>query len=152
MIILTAIGATVLSFVIPYPREKVYEVWSIAGPLLWLMLVAWYVKEPRLVQNWTREWLRIVSWAPALAIVAFFLGLTAGQRAHSANQPDVLILLKSATMPATGKVLFVLDDYILLSEKAAGIVALPKTDVMKIVHQNESAKPAVTGSAASGKT
>ena len=146
-IILTAVLATILSFLIPYPREQVYEVWSIAGPLLWLMLVAWYVKEPKLVQNWTKEWLRIVSWAPALAIVAFFLGLTAGQRAHSANQPaDVLILLKGATEPATGKVLFVLDDYILLREEAAGIVALPKTEVKKIVHQSESGKPALTPS------
>lgn len=147
-IIVTACLSTILSIFVPVP--PFYMVWAIAGPILWWMLIGWYVKEPKLVQNWSKAWLVFLMFFPALAISVFFQGLSEGQDVvRSDNQPsDVQILLKGATVPTTGKVLFVLDDYILLREQQSGVVALPKTEVTKIVHTSQNAKPALNGSSA----
>jgi len=138
MIIGIAVLSTIVSFVIPYPREQVYSAWAIAGPLIWLISVGWYIQEPKVVQNWTKPWLLTLTWFPAFAITAFFLGLTAGQKAaHSNNRTsDVKIVLRSAQTPAAGTVLFRLDDYILVRSENAGITAFPKDEVVEIVHRD----------------
>ncbi len=132
-----AILATALSFLIPYPREMVYEAWAIGAPVLWWLLLIWYIREPKLIHNWTRTWLMAVHWFPAFAISVFFFGLSAGQvAAHSDSfaADGVQIILKSAE-PANGKILFLLDDYILLrGQQGTGIIVLPKTDVTKIIY------------------
>jgi len=104
-----------------------------------MALVGWYSKERRLVAHWTSTWLLFVMVFPALAIGAVFFGLSGGK---SGDRPfsrpaEVQVFLKDESKPLEGRVLFVLDGYILLRTKDSGrFVSVARDQVKMLVHRD----------------
>jgi len=127
--------ATLLSiFFHPMPMERYYALWGAAGAALWLELFAWYTKEPKLIQHWTRSWYLFAMYFPALASLVFCIGLTAGKTGTQAftHPSDMVLLTKNE--PIEGRLLFLLDDYIMLRGKSSdSVVIISRADVSRIL-------------------
>lgn len=136
-LVAAAVFNTALSFFRPVPSERLYGLWGVAGGVLWFALVAWYVKEPKVVQKWTASWYLFVTLFPALAILAFCYGLYAGKTGTQlyTRPSDVQISLRGETTPMAGRILFLLNDYVVLrGQQAVGVIAVPRAEVTRIVH------------------
>jgi len=136
VIVVAALFNTGLSLFAEVPRERLYFLWGIAGFMMWLAAVNWYMKEPRLVKHWGKQWTLVVTLLPALAIFSFFAGLhgaTTGHRFMGARA-DVEVLPKGSE-PVTGQLLFTLEDYILLRvDETRRITVIPKGEIVRILY------------------
>ena len=136
-IVIIAILYTALSFFIEIPRSQLYILWAAAGAVLWVGLVRWYAKEPRLVVGWSDKWFGFILFFPALAIFTFFggkWGAESGYRVFS-KATDVQVVFKAQGEPFTGQILFLLDEYVLLRRKNQDqVIIVPKAEIKMIVH------------------
>lgn len=118
------------------PKLSYYEMWSAAGPLLWFAAVRWYERERRLVAGWTGAWRAWVWFFPAAIIFSFFRGLSVAESVRllppNVNTTHVFVLGRAD--PLVGRVLFKLEDYILLrTNKDGEVEAIPRAQVSLIV-------------------
>jgi hypothetical protein len=137
VLVFAALLNTIWPAVPPMPPERLYELWGVAGAVLWISLLAWYTKVPKLIQNWTRSWYFFVKYFPALAIFIFCFGLSAGKTGmHPFTRPtsDVQISTKGEITPVKGRILFLLDEYIVLrGQNSGGVVIVPRAEVTEIL-------------------
>jgi hypothetical protein len=138
VLLIPAVYYTVLSFFRYVELERLYGFWAAAGAVLWVVLMNWYVKEPKMVRNWTASWTTFMMFFPVLAICAFSYGLYAGKmetRLYT-RLSDVHISAKDQATPMVGRILFLLDGHIVFrgQQAGSGIIVLPKTEVTKIVY------------------
>jgi hypothetical protein len=113
-----------------------YMLYGFTGAFLWFRVIAWYAREPKFIQNWTAPWKLFVFVFPALVIVTFSYGLYSGKTGMHlyTRSADVQISLKDETTPTAGRILFLLDEYVVFHRQQGGISAFPRTEVTKIDH------------------
>jgi hypothetical protein len=122
------------------PRRLYYEIMTIAGPLAWWASTMWYEKENRLVADWSSARRAWVWFFPAMLILSFFRGASTAEQAKapaaSANSTRVFVVGRPS--PVVGRVLFNLDNYVLLRTATNGEVeAIPKGQVTLIVEASK---------------
>jgi len=127
---------TVLLLLKQFPKPLYFQLWAIAGPYLWFAAIEWYSKERKLIAHWSKARLAWTLFFPALIIFSFFLGLSKGEAAKgpasSKNIARVFVL--GQTDPLAGRILFILDDYVLLlPDNGREVHAIPKTQISLIV-------------------
>lgn len=127
---------SVLLLLKQFPKPLYYQLWVIAGPYLWFTAIKWYAKERKFVAHWSKARLAWTWFFPALIIFSFFLGLSNGEAAESlASSKNIArVFVLGKTDPLAGRILFVLDDYVLLlPENGREVHAIPKTQISLIV-------------------
>jgi len=140
MFIGTAALTTVLSFIIPYPRVQLYPLWGVAGCTLWFQITAWYFKEPRVREGWTKSLAMTFSVLPALAIVAFFWGLRDAEEVFggSSKARDMRIVLERHQGLVVGKILFALEDLVILRDESVQQVKfIPRKEIKMLIYDEE---------------
>lgn len=113
-----------------------YMLYGFTGAFLWFRVIAWYAKEPKFIKNWSAPWKFVIILFPTLAILAFCYGLYAGKTGKDLyfRPADVQISLQGESTPVTGRMLFLLDQYVVLQGQKNDIAAIPKNQVTKITH------------------
>jgi hypothetical protein len=119
--------------------NELFLLWGVTGGIVWLALVQWYVREPNMIERWSKGTFFFVEFFPALAWFVFFLGLSrGGVTPPFIHQPDVQIFLHESTAPFEGRVLFLLDDYVVLRKKGDdNITVMRRADVTTVLHPNK---------------
>jgi len=118
------------------PKLWYYENLTLAGPIVWFAAVKWYEREKRLVTDWSNARRAWVWFFPAALIFSFFRGASTAERAKAPfqNADATRVFVLGRPEPAVGRVLFRLDDYILLrTNTGAELEAIPKAQVSLIV-------------------
>lgn len=118
------------------PKLTYYESMSGLAPIAWFTAVKWYEKEKRLVSAWSNVWRMWVLFFPAMLIFSLFRGASTAERAktplQSTNATRVSVLGRAD--PTVGRILFNLDNYLLLrTSKTGEVEAIPQTQVTLIV-------------------
>jgi hypothetical protein len=135
-LVIVAALATLLSLIHPYPRVTLYFLWGAAGCVLWFEVTAWYFKEPRVREGWTKSGAMTFGFLPALAIIAFFWGLADAERTFggSANVIDTRIILEGHQDLVVENVLFALEDFIILRDDAVQQVKfIPRKEIKMLI-------------------
>lgn len=137
-IVIVLIIGTVLNITLSHFGfvQRDYMLYGITGALAWFRAIAWYVREPKLIQNWTRSWKLFFAVFPPLVFFAFSYGLYGGKTgAHLYTRPaDVQISLRGEATPQDGRILFLLDEWLVFRGQGSDIAAIPRSEVSKIIH------------------
>ena len=107
-----------------------YNTMSVTLPIIWIAFAGWYLSAPRIGKNWGRTTLLVFIFLPALFIMAFFNGLSHGERVLSNELPSKTIVMEDRTINV--QVVLTLDRYFMLKSEA--------DKQLLIVQQTESLK------------
>lgn len=137
LLLVAALFNTVLSFFTEVPKGRLYSLWAIVGPMLWIATVNWYMKVPRLVASWSKKWGIFITFSPALVIFAFCYGLYNAESEHGLleNNSGIKVLLRDQSKPLVGETMFSLDEYVLIRQREhRQVIVIPKNEIAVIVH------------------
>jgi hypothetical protein len=146
-VVLVALFTIFLGHMVPSQKHGVtppgqkYVMWGALCALIWLVLVRWYAREPRLAGHWTPSWRYFVGMFPALVIVALFYGLYSGESGTRMylDPGDARIALKDQAAPIAGRVLFALDTYLVVrDQQSRHVIVIPTAEVTRIVHERRN--------------
>lgn len=136
-IVVVAVLYTILSYFKDVPRATTYVLWGASSFIIWINAVLWYMQEPKLVASWNKTWAFFVMFAPAFAFVAYFYGQVdaeVGFRVVGKGN-EVRVVLDSRKEVFPGRILFVLDEYVLMrGGYSYQFTILPKREIKMIVH------------------
>jgi len=130
--VLIAISNTYLYFTGRFPKAELYSFWAVGGFVLWIVVVNWYTKAPRLVASWGPKWHFAIMFLPALAILSFFFGLhSAASGSRLPGVPSTRVSLQAGREQiVTGHLVFALEDYVILKPDQSGrLLVLPKGEI-----------------------
>mgnify|MGYP000091715695 CR=1 FL=1 len=128
-----AVVTTRMAFLGKIPAEHAYKQWAAAGTIIWFALVAWYSREKSMIAHWPHMWFRFVMFFPAMVIGATFWGF-AGGVSKTNNLPKTQVYIKSETPPLEGRLMFVLDNFVLIQvEDSRRFIVIARDQVTMMV-------------------
>ena len=141
LIVLVAVSDTILYFVGDMPRQRLLATWGVATPILWLALVNWYLRVPRLAARVAQIQIGypvIITVVPMFIIGSFFYGLysgAAGSRLY-VRPVDAELVVADDSAAVCGRILFALKDHLLVQEASdSTIIIFPMSAIQRITHR-----------------
>ena len=135
ILLVIALLDAVLYFFGIIPKYMVYSISSIALPALWLLFAEWYIKVPKLTQNWDIIFLKLFIYIPAILIFTFFYGLYQGDLILNKENVISLYLVNNQNS-VSGKLIITLDKYIILKDESLNKFKIIPTSNVLIMEKN----------------
>lgn len=140
VIVVVAVSYTVLYFFGDIPRQRLLATWGLATPILWLALVNWYLRMPRLAARVAQIQIGypVITVVPMFIIGSFFYGLysgAAGSRLY-VRPVDAELVVADDSAAVCGRILFALKDHLLVQEASdSTIIIFPTSAIQRITHR-----------------
>jgi len=137
LIVTIAIIYVILSLFNLVSPLKLYSIWIIAGPFSWLIFISWYVKVPRLVKKWNSKYLILIIILPSIMLYSLFKGLYDGEKilSNKNNYSYTKILLMRNSKEMKGKIIFILNNYIIFIDKDSDSLRIFPPSRLKILQE-----------------